>query len=288
MRAREEDVQAREEEEGQGLVLRRSTRAPVPRSWGRRPAEEEEEEEGQGWQGFRRSTLAPVPQSRSNGGAVKEGGEEETETEETEEVEVRTSQSKGAFWHKICGKYMAQCKGKHLGYHTTEEKAAAAYNNYMEGGVVPVSHRDLTSTSQHVGVWWDKSIAKWRAMCKGKHLGYHVTEEGAVQAHDNYTRDGVVPVVRRDPSFTSQFKGVVWVKGTGKWQAQFKRKSLGYYVTEAAAAAAWAKYAEDGVDPIQLLRREGTSSSQYKGVSWNRSLGKWRAGAYTRPLFSST
>ena len=48
---------------------------------------------------------------------------------------------------------------------------------------------------------------------------------------------------------TSRFKGVNWSKSSGKWTAQCKKKGLGYHATEEAAA---------------------------------------QAGAYTRPLLSST
>jgi hypothetical protein len=55
-------------------------------------------------------------------------------------------------------------------------------------------------------VYWDKSRGKWQAKSssKGKHLGYHATEEAAAQAYDNYADDGVDPVKRR----SSQFKVV--------------------------------------------------------------------------------
>jgi len=58
------------------------------------------------------------------------------------------------------------------------------------------------------------------------------------------------------PAGTSQFKGVFWVKGVGKWKARFKEKHLGCHATEEAAAQAYNNYV--------------------------------KAGAYNRPLFGST
>jgi hypothetical protein len=91
-------------------------------------------------------------------------------------------------------------------------------------------------------------------------------------------------------------------KGCGKWQAVCKKKHLGYHATEEAAARAYNieaarigraglnviapaddtdDYAEDGVAPVK--RREG-SSSQFKGVSWNKRRGKWAANCNQKHL----
>jgi len=146
----------------------------------------------------------------------------------------RTSQFKGVWWDKREGKWRATCKGISLGYHTTEEAAAQAYNNYVKDGVVPTTLRGRTS--QFTGVCWDKRSKKWEAKCKGKHLGYHATEEAAAQAITNYVEDGVVPVTRRD--CTSRFTGVSWDKICGKWRADCKGNHLGHHPTEQAAARA--------------------------------------------------
>jgi hypothetical protein len=108
-----------------------------------------------------------------------------------------TSSFTGVSWVKGPGKWKAMCKSKVLGYHTTEEGAAQAYENYVKDGVVPVK----PSTFSHLtGVSWVKGPGKWKAHCKGKHLGLHDTEEGAAAAYDKYVADGVVPEKRPRPT----------------------------------------------------------------------------------------
>jgi len=46
------------------------------------------------------------------------------------------------------------------------------------------------------------------------------------------------------------------------------------YNTEEAAARAYNKHVKDGVDPV---KNRAPASSQFKGVSWNKIAGKWRA-----------
>ena len=114
---------------------------------------------------------------------------------------------------------------------------------------------------------------KWTAKGTGKYLGSHATEAAAVQAYDNYVKDGVDPVTHRGPT-SSQFKGVTWKKSEGKWRAQCMGKCLGHHATEEAAARAYNNYVEDGIAPVK--HREGTFS-QFKGVSWDTRRGKWLA-----------
>ena len=54
------------------------------------------------------------------------------------------------------------------------------------------------------------------------------------------------------------------------------RRTLGYHATEEAAAQAYDIYVKDGVVPAKLRAR--TSTSQFKGVSWDKSQGgRWAA-----------
>jgi len=52
---------------------------------------------------------------------------------------------------------------------------------------------DRAGSSRFQGVHWNTSTNKWRAQSKGKHLGYHTSEEVAARAYTKYLKDGVVP-----------------------------------------------------------------------------------------------
>jgi hypothetical protein len=108
----------------------------------------------------------------------------------------RYSRCKGAYWDKKKSKWWAQCKGTHLGYHTTEEAAARAYNKYLKDGIHPGPKP--ARSSQFKGVTWHKSNNTWKAVCNNRHLGYHATEEDAARAHSKYLEDGIDPVKRRE------------------------------------------------------------------------------------------
>ena len=125
---------------------------------------------------------------------------------------------------------------------------------------------------QFKGVTWHNNSSKWMARYQGKHLGLHTTEVGAARAYSKYLEDGIDPVEHR--ANTSRFAGVSWHKYKRKWAAQCKGKHLGRHATEEAAAQAYNKYLEDGIDPVD--HREA-STSQFTGVSWDKSKNKWRA-----------
>jgi len=210
--------------------------------------------------------------------------------------EGTSSQFKGVSWVNSLGKRRASCKGKHLGHHATEEAAAKALDNYVRDGIVPVWHRDGTSTSQFKGVCWNKNKGKWTASYKGKHLGIHATEEGAAQAYEQHVQNGVAPTTLREGTSSSRFKGVYWMKGQGKWKATCKKKYLGCHATQEAAARAYNTEAEriglvdvnvtppvgdtdDGNDTaaLALLGLAATSAQKHAGA------GSKRAGALTTP-----
>jgi len=75
-----------------------------------------------------------------------------------DELRVRTSQSEGVYWNKRRGNWRAECKGKNVGVHATEEAAARAIHEYAKDGVDPVKHRGAR-TSQFKGVSWNDG---WR------------------------------------------------------------------------------------------------------------------------------
>jgi len=154
--------------------------------------------------------------------------EEEEEAEEKEEKEVeddgivgrggaseeandrRSSPVVGVYWYPVLGKWKAQWNalGKqiYLGSYATKEAAKQAFDSYTKDGTNPVKRRDRTS--QFKGVGWNKTKGKWRAECKGTHLGHHATEEAAAQACANYVKHAVVPEMHREvrEGTSSQFR----------------------------------------------------------------------------------
>ena len=186
----------------------------------------------------------------------------------------------GVSWNKVSRKWLASSKGTHLGLHTTEEAAARAYGKYLKDGSVPEPGAyGPAGASQFKGVSWNKRQSKWAATCKGTHLGVHATEAEAARACSKYLEDNVDLVAHRDAK-TSQFMGVSWDKSSNKWAAKYKGTYLGLSTSEVAAARAYSKYLKDGVAPGR------TATSQFTGVSWNRSKGKWQAHCQTRCLGS--
>jgi len=181
------------------------------------------------------------------------------------------SRFQGVSRYNKTNKWQTKCKGKHLGYYTTEEVAARAYSKYFKDGIAPQpAAGGPAGSSQFKGVTWDKSNNKWKATCKGTHLGYHATEEDAARAYNKYLEDGSVPAAWG----SSQFKGVCWVKRNNKWKADCKGTHLGYHATEENAARAYIEYLRDGINPVQ--HREA-NTSQFTGVSWDKRRKKWRA-----------
>jgi len=90
-----------------------------------------------------------------------------------------SSTFKGVSWNKGAKKWVAACKGTHLGCHATEEDAAIAYFNYLEDGTVHV-----TRASRFTGESRNKRHNKWEARCKGTYIGMYTTEEVAALAYN--------------------------------------------------------------------------------------------------------
>ena len=80
-----------------------------------------------------------------------------------------------------------------------------------------------------------------------------------------------------DDRHSSPVAGVSWARREHKWGAKKKAGGktiwLGYHDTEEAAEQAVRNYVKDGTDRVKHFK----SSSKFKGVSWDKNSGKWRA-----------
>jgi hypothetical protein len=172
-----------------------------------------------------------------------------------------TSRFKGVSWYTIGNKWKAYCRGKHLGYHTTQEAAARACSKYLKDGVAPEpAGPGPAGSSRFKGVSWYKRSNKWRAVCKGTDIGYYATEEDAARACSKYLEDGIDPVKHRD-AITSQFTGVSWDKGKNKWRAECQGKYLGRHTTEQGAAQACSVEAERLGFSLNAIRPAGAAGA---------------------------
>jgi len=195
-------------------------------------------------------------------------------------VRACCSRFQGVYWKKSTNKWLAQFQGKHLGYHTTEEAAAHAYNKYLKDGSVP---GPVGSTSQFKGVHWDKHKNKWRAKCKETKLGYHATEEEAARAYNKYLEDGIGPVKHRE-AHTWHFMGVCWDKNADKWRATCKGTYLGLHTSEKSAVRAYnveVKRVGRHLNVIPPAGAAGASASAGTSVGAGGSAGPKRTAPKT-------
>jgi hypothetical protein len=112
----------------------------------------------------------------------------------TKDIKNTASKYAGVTWHKKTQKWASRIlfKGRRisLGYFDNDLEASVAYNEslkYIESGndLSLLYHKRLI-TSSFTGVSFNKSSRKWRAVKKGKHLGYFYTEEDANNACVKY------------------------------------------------------------------------------------------------------
>jgi len=136
------------------------------------------------------------------------------------------------------------------------------------------------------GASWSKSEHTWMTEKQiggnKKISGYFIPDKMSFPA------DSAAPIVKggrggfMNPS--SQYKGVCWDKGRGKWMARTrkdgKQSHLGYFDDEEEAARCVAR-AENAKAPDVLVADAWTisprRSSQFKGVIWSKGLKKWQA-----------
>jgi hypothetical protein len=92
-------------------------------------------------------------------------------------------------------------------------------------------------TSRFLGVSWCKVRNKWRAQHSKKktnvHLGFFAKEEDAARAFIEFVQHGTRDVIAVQKS--SRFRGVSWIKSSGKWVA-FLARNLGSFRDEKDAA----------------------------------------------------
>lgn len=104
--------------------------------------------------------------------------------------------------------------------------------------------------SKFIGVFWSKDRNKWIASIyfEGRliHLGYFDDELDAKNAYQKArleVEQGLdLNIIYPKRVETSKFKGVYWIKSSGKWRATYKGKHIGYYDTELEAHQAVQKY----------------------------------------------
>lgn len=107
------------------------------------------------------------------------------------------------------------------------------------------NRRHLKSSSEYIGVCWNKNLNKWsssiRIKGKNKHLGNFSSELEA----SNYYQDALFSICKNLPietstkKKTSKYKGVSFYVKTNQWEVKItnrgKREYLGRFDTEAEA-----------------------------------------------------
>jgi hypothetical protein len=113
------------------------------------------------------------------------------------------------------------------------------------------SSKDRKGSSKYTGVHWNKQKNKWTSSIevknKLKHLGYFDLEEEASKYYQDALKsieEGTEIKVKR-PKLSSKYKGVSFNKNRNKWESYIqinnKKKNLGLFKCELAAAAAYQK-----------------------------------------------
>jgi hypothetical protein len=114
---------------------------------------------------------------------------------------------------------------------------------------VNTNQKHIKSSSQYVGVYWNKKDKKWKSLIVingiQKYLGYFNNEEEASDSYINALKNHLsgLPIEVKKPNCSSKYKGVSWYKPYNKWFSYIdinrKRKFLGYFLTEIDAHNAY-------------------------------------------------
>lgn len=162
-----------------------------------------------------------------------------------------SSKYTGVSWNKQSKKWVSSIlvKGNTVWIGTFDDELEAS--EYYQNAVIAIDKgteiqvKERITSSKHKGVCWDNSKNKWVAYVmidrKNKYLGSFNDEEEALQYSDeallaikNGTEIKVKPT-----NYSSNYKGVMWVKSKNKWKAYTKidgkSKHLGYAKTEEEA-----------------------------------------------------
>jgi hypothetical protein len=115
-----------------------------------------------------------------------------------------------------------------------------------------------------------------RGLATAAGAGPPVAEDPAAWGVELAAEEGRRGLVRRDNSWTSQYKGVSWTMRESNWRAQLfhggKHENLGNFATEEAVKARYdARCLELGRDP------DKRQASGFRGVTWHKPLGQWLA-----------
>merc|ERR1712034_34880 len=239
-----------------------------------------------------------------------------------QQIKDKTSQFKGVHWHKRSGKWhvIMHPKGqkqKYGGMFKNELDAAKRVNQLCQELRIPLQNPAISAvpneqyqkkekTSQYKGVYFHKQSGKWCVQLSlmggtSKFGGYFKDELDAAkrvnQLCDELRIPSHNPQINATPNQqyqkhekTSQFKGVSWHKGKGKWCAIIhpktqKSKFGGYFKDELEAAKQVNQLCEEfeiplqnpriGVISNQLSQKKEKNTSQYKGVYWHRNMNQW-------------
>lgn len=163
------------------------------------------------------------------------GGSQAVHSEET--IRRRSESHKGKKFSAKTRKRMSEAaKGRKQGVKQKLNKSKAMIGRKF----------NFNTSSQYVGVSFNKNAKKWSARIKNNdkylHLGYFDEELEASKEYQlalSKIRDGTFNPDYYKPKYSSKYKGVTFRKDSGKWRAfrkiNGKRKSAGSYETELEA-----------------------------------------------------